>query len=383
MNGSNFLTSDCGPDNPPVLMPQRSARKERPGCDEEGRILAEEVVKERCCWGGGVSCLGRLKPADIMRMRAEYDGLGGKGGKAEQRKMLAASHRNGLCAGSRPSALWHVYGASHNMQSHADKEGLKQPPHGLANVTPANFNSVLFEQVSDHLRLWSRLKPEMTSRRVTGVDEGCGLRGLHLKFIKDEEKRCKDAGLLVPKSILWATFRSYAWRMMVLEGTTSLLPAKLGHNVCSTCKDFFFLRERGTHNVEGCQIRVRDAEKVPLSAGQAVLEGAKSDLEAAKAELKVVEDGLQAHRNHDTVQRRAIAQLMRWGIEMATARGLYDPPVDGAPVPEPPKPNTVDGVLVVHVDGEASRQIPKVRMQTGTESMTGFRRGQSGGKLKS
>ena len=303
--GKNFLTANLGPDGAaPVVKPQADARSHRPDTDAQGRILPNAIAKTKCCWSHGRCCLERLKPDAITRMRAEYDEAPGM---KDKRKILGTSHRNGLCWGGR-SALYHIFGASIDMQQHAikEEEAVIPIPHGLTNITPANFNQARFNEVSDHIKLWSRLKPERTSRRATGVDEGCGLRGLHTKFVKDEtaahEKTAAAAavmsaaatsgatgtgagaaaaaaaaagagaipaltttataappGNVVPpisislpgaaptpfKPIAWSTFHSYAWRMMFAEGTDVFLPAKLGHNVCPKCKDLFFLSDSG------------------------------------------------------------------------------------------------------------------------------------------
>jgi hypothetical protein len=183
------------------------------------------------------------------------------------------------------------------------------------------------------------------------------------------------------KPIAWSTFHSYAWRMMFAEGTDVFLPAKLGHNVCPKCKDLFFLRDGCNFRLETAKRCVRDATPLPTPAEgqsaaaispeqQTLLDQALLDLNAAEVAMKGVQILLEAHRNDDTVQRRTIAKIMRWGVTLAEAakksRRWTDPPN---------QPNSVDGILVVHADGETSRQLPKTALTTGAETMTGFRWG--------
>ena len=202
--------------------------------------------------------------------------------------------------------------------------------HGNARRSPYNITSPeLTALIESHIEL-NTFPPadDCVLRRIYPGKNGWN--GLHRQ----------DARRSVP----FETFRAVGLRYLDREGLKSLLRVHTDHNVCPTCKFASLAKDE-------LQLRIRATTPA----------GAEEDLQALHLQLQLVVDQLSAHKEAVYHQDSYLERLLSAATSArAAVTGA------GAPMIRP-------CAMAVHFDAAAGRQVPHTALETGDESMCGYR----------
>eukprot|EP00854_Cymbomonas_tetramitiformis_P015933 gene15933-18891_t len=230
---------------------------------------------------------------------------------------------------------------------------------------PFNKDLRLYARVKDHLDLVTHSHSERDVRIIVSTAENIhGKKGLHRHFNLQEEN---DIPLSTYRDILVSCFAA--------EHTERLQNASESHNVCVSCKALFLERDSALIGLNGANAMIKrirrlecEAACLPIPTNADVSRAVNSEeaellaeVVERQAEYTAIKAKISAHFQDDKSQRKIMHFLL--GVELdrlqlAHTRNLH----------------LAKRLLrIFHVDGETSRQLPKLPLTSTQEQMGGWR----------